>query len=69
MRTKLRTSAWFSRDTSGLLRQYFPKSTDLSKYTPADLQRVANELNDRPRKRLGWKTPAQLFDSLKTEAA
>jgi IS30 family transposase len=39
--------------SNGLLRQYFPKSTDLSGYHPDYLEFVANQLNDRPRKRLG----------------
>ena len=48
-----------NENTNGLLRQYFPKSTDLSIYSPADLERVANELNERPRKSLGWRPPAR----------
>jgi transposase, IS30 family len=55
-----------NENTNGLLRGYFPKGTDLSIYTPEDLKRAAEELNNRPRKRLRWKTPAQLFDNLKT---
>jgi transposase, IS30 family len=49
-------------------QQYFPKSTDLSIYTPDDLQRAAEELNERPRKSLGWRTPADLFANLKISA-
>jgi IS30 family transposase len=40
------------------LRQYFPKGTDLSPLTDVDLDRVADELNDRPRKRLGFRKPS-----------
>ena len=53
-----------NENTNGLLRQYFPKSTDLSIYTPEDLARVAAELNDRPRKRHDWLTPAEVYNKL-----
>lgn len=50
------------RATNGLLRQYFPKGTDLSRWSAEELAAVAATLNDRPRKTLGWKTPAEAFD-------
>jgi IS30 family transposase len=49
-------------NTNGLLRQYFPKGTDLSKHSPSDLEAVAWTLNSRPRKTLGWRTPAEALD-------
>ncbi len=51
-----------NENTNGLLRQYFPKGTDLSRWSAEDLEAVAFELNNRPRKVLGWKTPAEVFD-------
>ena len=46
---------------NGLLRQYFRKGSDLSRHTTQDLQAVEDRLNNRPRKTLGWRTPAEIL--------
>src|SRR6266511_4100753 len=51
-----------NENTHGLLHQYFPKGTDLSKHTRGDLNTVAAALNSRPHKTLGWKTPAEVLN-------
>ena len=51
-----------NENTNGLLRQYFPKGTDLSRWSAEDLEAVALTLNNRPRKSLNWKSPAEVFD-------
>jgi len=50
--------------SNGLLRQYFPKGSDLSVHTAEDLKRVADILNNRPRKRHGFRTPNEVMTSL-----
>ena len=51
-----------NENTNGLLRQYFPKGTDLSRWNAEEISAVATMLNSRPRKTLGWKTPAEAFN-------
>jgi IS30 family transposase len=53
-----------NENTNGLLRQYFPKGDDLARYRQADLDRVADELNGRPRQTLNWMKPSEAFDQL-----
>jgi transposase, IS30 family len=56
-----------NENTNGLLRQYFPKGTDLSFWGPGYLEMVAAELNGRPRETLNWRTPAEALDQLLSE--
>lgn len=51
-----------NENTNGMLRQYFPKGTDLSRWEAEDIAAVAAAVNSRPRKILGWRTPAEAFD-------
>ena len=53
-----------NENTNGLLRQYFPRGTHLGTYGPDELAAVAATLNGRPRKTLGWRTPAEALDAV-----
>jgi IS30 family transposase len=53
-------------NTNGLLRQFFPKGQDLRQFSADDLLEVANLMNTRPRKTLGWENPAQRLAKLPT---
>jgi IS30 family transposase len=53
-----------NENTNGLLRQYFPKGTNLSTHSEKELQAIAYTLNSRPRKTLGWKTPAEALEKV-----
>ena len=63
-----------NENTNGLIRQYYPKGTDFSKVSQRELNQVVEALNNRPRKRLGYRTPAEIFwgeysGALKTSGA
>jgi IS30 family transposase len=58
-----------NENTNGLLRQYLPKGKDLSFYGPGMLDNIAAELNSRPRKRHGFRTPAEMLEEIMTKAA
>jgi transposase, IS30 family len=58
-----------NENTNGLLRQYMPRSLDLSTVTDAQLDAIAQELNERPRETLGWMTPSEKFSELVAMAA
>jgi IS30 family transposase len=57
-----------NENTNGLLRQYFPKGTDVSRWNAEEIAAVADTLNSRPRKILGWRTPAEAFNELLVSA-
>jgi IS30 family transposase len=56
-----------NENTNGLLRQYFPKGTDLSVYSQTELDAVADELNNHPRQTLDWLKPTEVFNKFLVE--
>jgi IS30 family transposase len=58
-----------NENTNGVLRQYFPKGTDLARHRADNPAAVAAALNTRPPKTLGWRTPAEVLDEFLTTAA
>ena len=65
-------SSWergLNENTNGLLRQYFPKSTDFKNVSQAEVKRAVNKLNSRPRKKLGFKNPGELMDEYRAALA
>jgi IS30 family transposase len=57
-----------NENTNTLLRQYFPKGTDVSVYSQAELDTVADQLNNRPRQTLGWLKPTEVLNKFLVEA-
>jgi transposase, IS30 family len=57
-----------NENTNGLIREYFPKESELDKVTAEEVQKVEELLNRRPRKRHGWYTPYEVFQSLTFDA-
>ena len=68
LRSALTLATGYPREHQRLLRQYFPKGTDLSGYAQAELDAVADELNNRPRQTLNWKKPTEVFNQFLVEA-
>jgi IS30 family transposase len=58
-----------NENTNGLLRQYFPRGTDLARHSAEELAAVATALNGRPRKTLAWRTPAEVLTEYLSAAA
>jgi hypothetical protein len=69
LRSAKPVAARHQREHQRALRQYFPKGTDLARHSLDDLVAVAAALNTRPRKTLGWRTPAEVLDEYLTPAA
>ncbi len=57
-----------NENTNGLMRQYFPKGTDLARWSASDLEAVEATVNDRPRKTLDWRSPMELFEALLSQS-